>query len=314
MKLFNFKEPIAFLKYKWPAMILSGLLILASFVSMGIKGFNWGLDFTGGTEIEVGYQQSADLSEVRNVLAANGFADAVVLYFGSSQDVSIRIAPREGVQQDAIVKQVMAALVPTQAEPVDLRKVEFVGPSVGAELREQGGLAMLAALVAIMLYVALRFEWRFSVGAVVGLAHDLIITLGFFSFFQWEFNLTILAAILAMIGYSINDTVVVFDRIRENFRKMRDVSVYDTINDAVTVTFNRTIITSGSTMMVLVVLYFQGGAMLEGFSLALLLGIGVGTYSSIYIATGVAELLGVSREDLLPEVIEKEGENTKPLL
>ncbi len=314
MKLFNFKEPIAFLKYKWPAMILSGLLILASFVSMGIKGFNWGLDFTGGTEIEVGYQQSADLSEVRNALAANGFADAVVLYFGSSQDVSIRIAPREGVQQDAIVKQVMAALVPTQAEPVDLRKVEFVGPSVGAELREQGGLAMLAALVAIMLYVALRFEWRFSVGAVVGLAHDLIITLGFFSFFQWEFNLTILAAILAMIGYSINDTVVVFDRIRENFRKLRDVSVYDTINDAVTTTFNRTIITSGSTMMVLVVLYFQGGAMLEGFSLALLLGIGVGTYSSIYIATGVAELLGVSREDLLPEVIEKEGENTKPLL
>ncbi|MDX3773087.1 protein translocase subunit SecF [Chromatiaceae bacterium AAb-1] len=314
MKLFNFKQPIAFLKYKWPAMILSGLLIIASFVSMGVKGFNWGLDFTGGTEIEVGYKQSADLTVVRSALEQHGFGDAVVLYFGSSQDVSIRIAPREGVHQDDIVRQVMAALKLTQSEPVELRKVEFVGPSVGAELREQGGLAMLAALLAIMIYVALRFEWRFSVGAVVGLAHDLIITLGFFSYFQWEFNLTILAAILAMIGYSINDTVVVFDRVRENFRKMRDVSVYDTINDAVTVTFNRTVITSGSTMMVLVVLYFQGGALLEGFSLALLLGIGIGTYSSIYIATGVAELLGVSREDLLPEVIEKEGENTKPLL
>ena len=314
MKLFNFKEPIAFLKYKWPAMILSCVLILASFTSMALKGFNWGLDFTGGTELEVGYQQSADLTAIRNALAENGFADAVVLYFGSSQDVSIRIAPREGVQQDEIVKQIMVALNTVQDSQIELRKVDFVGPSVGAELREQGGLAMLAALIAIMLYVAVRFEWRFSVGAVVGLAHDLIITLGLFSFFQWEFNLTILAAILAMIGYSINDTVVVFDRIRENFRKMRDVSVYDTINDAITVTFNRTIITSGTTMMVLVVLYFQGGVMLEGFSLALLLGIGIGTYSSIYIATGVAELLGVSREDLLPEVIEKEGENTKPLL
>lgn len=314
MQLFNFNKTIPFLKYKWPMIILSSVLILAAVASMVFKGFNWGLDFTGGTVIEVGYEQPADLSAIRLALEQNDFADAVVQYFGSSRDVSIRISPREGVHQDVIANSVLTALASTQEQQIALRKVEFVGPSVGAELREQGGLAMLAALLVMMAYVAIRFEWRFAVGAVVGLAHDLIITLGFFSFFQWEFNLTILAGILAMVGYSINDTVVVFDRIRENFRKLRDATVYDTINDAITMTFSRTIITSGTTMMVLVVLFFTGGAMLEGFSIALLIGIGVGVYSSIYIATSVTELLGVSREDLIPAKIEKEGENTESLL
>lgn len=315
MRIFNFSEAINFMRFKWPALVLSGGLVLASFAVIFVKGINWGLDFTGGTVIEVGYQQTADLSKVREVLSESGYPDAIVQYFGSSQDVAIRIAPREGVEQQKVAADIMAALAQTSDGKIEMRRTEFVGPSVGDELKEQGGLAMLAALMGILLYVGLRFEWRLSSGAVLALAHDVILTVGLFSLLQLEFDLTVLAAILALIGYSINDTIVVFDRIRESFRKLRDGSVDETVNDAVTSTLNRTVITSLTTMIVLIVLFFMGGALIHNFALALLFGIAVGTYSSIFVASGIAVQLGLNREDMLPAPPpEKEGEGTAPLL
>lgn len=315
MRIFNFSEAINFMRFKWPALVLSGGLVLASFAVIFVKGINWGLDFTGGTVIEVGYQQTADLSQVREALGERGYPDAIVQYFGSSQDVAIRIAPREGVEQQQITADIMAALAQTSEGKVEMRRTEFVGPSVGDELKEQGGLAMLAALMGILLYVGLRFEWRLSSGAVLALAHDVILTVGLFSLLQLEFDLTILAAILALIGYSINDTIVVFDRIRESFRKLREGTVEETVNDAVTSTLNRTVITSLTTMIVLVVLFTMGGALIHNFALTLLFGIAVGTYSSIFVASGIAVQLGLNREDMLPAPPpEKEGEGTAPLL
>ena len=315
MRIFRFTEPLNFMRLKIPALILSVLLVVASIATIGIKGMNWGLDFTGGTVIEVGYSGGADLSQVRQVLAESGYPDAVVQYFGSSEDVAIRISPREGVDQSTISNQVLSALTVTSSEPIEMRRVEFVGPSVGDELKEQGGLAMLAALIGILLYVTMRFEWRLSVGAVVSLGHDVIITLGLFSLLQLEFDLTVLAAILALIGYSINDTIVVFDRIRESFRKLRDATVNETINEAVTSTLNRTVVTSLTTIIVLVVLFTMGGALIHNFAFALLFGIAIGTYSSVFVASSIAAQLGISREDMLPPPPpEKEGEGTEPLL
>nr|WP_301004001.1 protein translocase subunit SecF [Arsukibacterium sp.] len=303
------------MRFKMPALILSGLLVIASIATITVKGMNWGLDFTGGTVIEVGYSGGADLSQVRQVLADSGYPDAVVQYFGSSEDVAIRISPREGVEQSTISNEVLSALTVTSSEPIEMRRVEFVGPSVGDELKEQGGLAMLAALIGILLYVTMRFEWRLSVGAVLSLGHDVIITLGLFSLLQLEFDLTVLAAVLALIGYSINDTIVVFDRIRETFRKLRDATVHETINEAVTSTLNRTVVTSLTTIIVLVVLFTMGGALIHNFAFALLFGIGIGTYSSIFVASSLAVQLGISREDMLPPPPpEKEGEGTEPLL
>ena len=312
MRLFNFKEPLNFMRLKWPAIAFSSLLILASIFSIATKGINWGLDFTGGTVIEVGFKSQADLTKVRHTLAEQGFPDAIVQYFGTSQDVMIRIAPRPDVKQVAIADQIMTALK-TVDSSVESRRIEFVGPSVGDELREDGAMALLAALVVILIYVAARFEWRLSVGAVTSLGHDVILTLGLFSALGLEFDLTVLAAVLALIGYSINDTIVVFDRIRESFRKLRDVDVDYTVNDAITSTLSRTTMTSFTTALTLIVLFYMGGTMIHGFATALLFGIAVGTYSSIYVASAIAVLLGISREDMLPVVIEKEGENTPSL-
>ena len=315
MRIFSFTEPLNFMRFKTPALILSTLLVIASLTTIMVKGMNWGLDFTGGTVIEVGYSGGADLSQVRQVLADSGYPDAVVQYFGSSEDVAIRISPREGVEQSTISNQVLSALAVTSSEPIEMRRVEFVGPSVGDELKEQGGLAMLAALIGILLYVTMRFEWRLSVGAVMALGHDVIITLGLFSLLQLEFDLTVLAAILALIGYSINDTIVVFDRIRESFRKLRDATVHETINHAVTSTLNRTVVTSLTTIIVLIVLFTMGGALIHNFATALLFGIAIGTYSSVFVASSLAVQLGISREDMLPPPPpEKEGEGTEPLL
>jgi preprotein translocase subunit SecF len=315
VRIFRFTEPLDFMRLKIPALMLSMLLVIASLVTIGVKGMNWGLDFTGGTVIEVGYNGGADLSQVRQVLTDSGYPDAVVQYFGSSEDVAIRISPREGVEQSTISNEILRALTVTSSEPIEMRRVEFVGPSVGDELKEQGGLAMLAALIGILLYVTMRFEWRLSVGAVVSLAHDVIITLGLFSLLQLEFDLTVLAAILALIGYSINDTIVVFDRIRESFRKLRDATVNETINDAVTATLNRTVITSLTTIIVLIVLFTMGGALIHNFATALLFGIAIGTYSSVFVASSIAAQLGISRDDMLPPPPpEKEGEGTEPLL
>ncbi|MGB1352981.1 MAG: protein translocase subunit SecF [Glaciecola sp.] len=313
MRLLKINSTVKFMSLRVPALVFSTILIIASLGSLAVNQLNWGLDFTGGTLIEVGYPDAANLDEIRRELDAASFGDAIVQNFGSSQDVLIRLAPREGVKSTEVGDQVMLALRAT-GKNVDMRRIEFVGPNVGEELTEQGGLAMLTALICILIYVAMRFEWRFALGSVSALAHDVIITLGLFSFLQLEFDLTILAAVLAVIGYSLNDTIVVSDRIRENFRKIRKAESEEIINISLTETLNRTIITSVTTILVLLALFFVGGALIHGFSTALLFGVVIGTYSSIYISSSVALLLGISKEDLIPEVIEKEGEDLDPMI
>ncbi|MFS1703018.1 protein translocase subunit SecF [Aestuariibacter sp. GS-14] len=308
MQLLQLNDTINFMKLRMAAMVLSTVLIIGSLVSLGVNSLNWGLDFTGGTLIEVGYPDAADLGAIRVQLAENDFPDAVVQNFGSSTDVLIRISPREGVNATTIGDQVISILRQGNAD-VEKRRIEFVGPNVGEELTEQGGLAMLVALVCILIYVAARFEWRFSLGSVSALIHDVILTLGLFSVLQIEFDLTVLAAVLAVIGYSLNDTIVVSDRIRENFRKIRKGEPIEIINISLTQTLNRTIITSLTTVLVLLALFFVGGALIHGFATALLFGVVVGTYSSIYIASSVALSLGISKEDLMPPQVEKEGED-----
>lgn len=306
MQILNFKENINFMRLRLPAQIFSGVLILVSIFSLATNSLNWGLDFTGGTLIEVGYQQPAKLEHIRKQLQTADFNDAIVQNFGTSEDVLIRLAPREGVKASILGDQVMGALR-SDGEQVDMRRIEFVGPNVGDELAEQGGLAMVTALLCIMFYVAVRFEWRLALSSVIALAHDVIITLGLFSVLQLEFDLTVLAAVLAVIGYSLNDTIVVFDRIRENFLKIRKTEPEEVIDTSLTQTMSRTIITSGTTILVLVALFFKGGALIHGFATALLFGIFIGTYSSIYVASGIALMLGVKKEDLMPTEVEKEG-------
>jgi preprotein translocase subunit SecF len=312
MQLLKLSDTVNFMRLRIPAMVLSTVLILGSFVSLGVNSLNWGLDFTGGTLIEVGYEDSANLELIRAQLNNADFEDAIVQNFGSSQEVLIRIAPRDGVKAVTIGNQVVAALR-ADGTTVDMRRIEFVGPNVGEELTEQGGLAMLVALICILIYVAMRFEWRFALGSVSALAHDVILTLGLFSVLQIEFDLTVLAAVLAVIGYSLNDTIVVSDRIRENFRKIRKGEPIDIINISLTQTLNRTIITSLTTVLVLVALFYKGGALIHGFATALLFGVVVGTYSSVYIASSVALALGISKEDLMPPQVEKEGADQEPL-
>jgi preprotein translocase subunit SecF len=311
-QLLKLNETVNFMKLRVPAMIFSTLLIIASIVSLAVNQLNWGLDFTGGTLIEVGYEQSADLESIRAQMENAGYTDAVVQNFGSSQDVLIRLAPREGVKAVEIGDQVMVTLR-ADGTQVDMRRIEFVGPNVGEELTEQGGLAMLVALICILIYVAMRFEYRFALGSVAALAHDVILTLGLFSVLQLEFDLTVLAAVLAVIGYSLNDTIVVSDRIRENFRKIRKAEPIEIINISLTQTLNRTIITSLTTILVLVALFYKGGALIHGFATALLFGVVIGTYSSVYIASAVGLALGISRDDLIPTEVEKEGEDLEPL-
>lgn len=313
MKFLDFKEPLNFMRFKSPAIIISLLLVLGSLFSIFTKGINFGLDFTGGIVVEAGFEQQADLSKIRTALAADGFPDAVVQYFGTSTEVMIRIAPRVDVEQAVVGEQIIESIQNVEKGEVTKRRVEQVSASVGDELKDDGMLALLASFIGIMMYVAFRFEWRYSVGAVVALIHDVIITVGMFSITGMEFDLTVLAALLALVGYSINDTIVVFDRIREMFRKLREATVEETVNDAITSTLSRTTITSGTTALSLVALFYLGGPLLHGFAAALLFGIAIGTYSSIYVASSIAVLLGASREDLLPEVIEKEGENTPSL-
>lgn len=312
MQIFNFSSAVDFMRLRIPATVLSTLLILGSLVSLATNQLNLGLDFTGGTLIEVGYEDAANLSEIRAQLNQADFEDAIVQNFGSSQDVLIRIAPRDGVKAVTIGDQVLDALR-SDGVSVDMRRIEFVGPNVGEELTEQGGLAMLVALICILVYVAMRFEWRFALGSVSALAHDVILTLGLFSVFQIEFDLTVLAAVLAVIGYSLNDTIVVSDRIRENFRKIRKGEPVEIINISLTQTLDRTIVTSLTTVLVLLALFFVGGALIHGFATALLFGVVVGTYSSVYIASSVALALGISKEDLMPTQVEKEGADLDPM-
>lgn len=287
------------------AMVFSGLLLLVSLVSIGVRGLDYGIDFTGGTLIEVGYPESADLGQVRSDLAVAGFPEAVVQYFGTTHDVLVRLAPRDDLSKAELSSDVLRVLEQNGGDGMQLRRVEFVGPQVGEELTEQGGLAMLIALGAILVYVTLRFQWKFSLGAVAALFHDVIITIGFFSVLGLEFDLTVLAAILAVIGYSLNDTIVVFDRVRENFRTMRKGTPIQIFNASLNQTLSRTLMTSLTTLLVLAALFFLGGSLIHEFATALIVGVVIGTYSSIYVASTTALALGVIKADMMP--VQKEG-------
>lgn len=300
-------KAIDFMRWSKFAFALSIVMIGASIFTLSTKWLNWGLDFTGGTLIEVGFEQPANLEEIRSALESKGFADATVQNFGSARDVMVRLRPREDVAGETLGNQILSAIKEGTGKNVEMRRIEFVGPNVGDELTEAGGLAILVSLLCILLYVSMRFEWRLAAGAVLALAHDVIITLGVFSMMQIEVDLTIVAALLTVVGYSLNDTIVVFDRIRENFRKMRKGEPADVMDSSITQTLSRTLITSGTTLFVVIALFAQGGVMIHGFATALLLGITVGTYSSLYVASALALKLGIQKEHLMPPQVEKEG-------
>ena len=293
------KRTINFMGVRNIAFAVTMLLTVVALFSWFYKGLNFGLDFTGGTLIELTYERPADLHKVREELVASGYTEAVVQSFGATTDLLVRM-PGEDPQ---LGTQVAEALRKTGADnPVTVKRVEFVGPQVGEELRDQGGLGMLLALGGVLVYLAFRFQWKFAVGAIISLIHDVVVTMGILSFFQVTFDLTVLAAVLAIIGYSLNDTIVVFDRVRENFRLLRKASLIENINISTTQTLLRTMATSISTLLAIVALWIFGGDSLHGFSVALFIGVLAGTYSSIYIANVVLIWLNLRSEDLLPPV------------
>lgn len=310
MWLFKKDPSIDFMSRRRIAFVITGLMLLVALAALVTRGLNFGIDFTGGTVVEVGYGQPANLSEVRRSLDEGGFSDAVVQHFGSAREVMIRLGPRDDVEPAQLSNQVLAVLE-SHDPSVDLRRVEFVGPQIGEELTQDGILAMLYALGGILIYVAFRFEYRFAAGSVAALVHDVVIILGILSLFQVTFDLTVLAALLATVGYSLNDTIVVFDRIRENFLRMRKGSTEEVMNASINQTLSRTIVTSFTTLLVVVTLYLLGGELIAGFALTLILGVLVGTYSSIFVASSSALALGVSKYDLQPP--EKEGADQEPL-
>ncbi len=285
------------------AAAFSIALILISIGSLIGKGLNFGLDFTGGTLVEVVYDEAQPLSSIRQTLADAGYADAVVVFFGSDTDVLVRLP--QGMSPE-LGETILGVLTDAAGVGVELRRIEFVGPQVGEELREQGGLAILLALIVVLIYISMRFQFKFAAGAVIALVHDVIIVLGAFSLFSIDFDLTVLAALLAVIGYSLNDTIVVSDRIRENFRKLRKIPSIDVLNISLTETLGRTLVTSLTTLLVLLALFFVGGEMIRSFAEALIIGIVVGTYSSMYVAANFMLAMGISQEDLI--IPEKEGE------
>ena len=302
-------NPIPFMKWRWVAIALSGLAIVTAVASLSLQQLNWGLDFTGGTLIEVTYSDSADLSSIRSVLAEEGYEGAVVVSFGTDRDVLVRLPDGYSDEQGALMVDKLRS---STDMAIELRRIEFVGPQVGDELRDDGGIAMLTALGLVMLYVAFRFQIKVALGAVFALAHDVIVTLGFFSLTGLEFDLTVLAALLAVVGYSLNDTIVVSDRIRENLRKVRRAEAIDVINISLTETLGRTLVTSLTTLLVLAALALFGGEMIFGFAVALLVGVTVGTYSSMYVASTTLLQLGVSKEDVM--VPEREGADQEGML
>jgi preprotein translocase subunit SecF len=305
-QIFSVKNTVDFLRHAMPISVMSVILVIASFVSLGVQGINWGLDFTGGTVVEMEFSAPVDLSALRAKMTSAEAEGAVVQNFGSSRDILVRLPVRETLKSDVQVAAVLAA-AQTIDSAVIQKRVEFVGPQVGKQLAEQGGLAVIVALICILIYVSFRFEWRLAAGSVAALAHDVIVTLGVFSVLQLEFDLTVLAGLLTVVGYSLNDTIVVYDRIRENFLKMRKGSPIEVVNTSITQTMSRTVITTGTTLVTVIALFLKGGTMIHGFATALLLGIFVGTYSSIFVASYLAVKLGINREHMLPVEIEKEG-------
>lgn len=295
-----------------PAIIFSTLLLLMSFASFYINGFNWGLDFSSGNQIDVHYDKPVDLNVVREQLHHANLEGAIVQLFGSAEDVSIRLPQQKGIEGKDVFTAVINALQ-SDGSAVVVRRADYVGPSVGADLISDGFMAMLVASLGILLYVGVRYQWRFAGGAVLALVHDVAITLGFFSLFKFEFDLTVMAAILTVIGYSLNDTVVVFDRMKENFIELRNATPWEAADNAINSMLVRTIVMSLTVVIVLVALLIWGGPMIRNFSIALLFGVVFGTYSSVYVATALAIKLGVTREDLIPKVIEKEGADLPPM-
>ena len=308
MSLRTFKLPtIDFVNKRKYAMIFSALLLIVSIISLGLQGLKLGIDFTGGTLIEVGYQQTADLQDIRTKLASANYTGTNVQYFGSDTEVLIQLEP-----QATSSAKLSSSIIQMLGDGIDMRRVEFVGPKVGEELTNDGGLALLYALIGILIYVAFRFEYRFALGSITALIHDVIITLGVFSILQIEFDLTVLAALLAVIGYSLNDTIVVFDRIRENFLSTRHTEPLPIVNDALNQTLARTLMTSLTTLLVLLALFYLGGEVIHSFAGALIIGVLIGTYSSIFVASSMILVLGISKEDMLPSEKEKKEIDARP--
>ncbi len=335
MELIGKDTNIDFIGKRKLALIVSFTLIVIGILSLFVRGLNFGIEFTGGTLVEVAYDQPVQIAEVRAQLADAGQNDAVVQYFGTTRDVSIRLPAADESSTAQISTETLQALRAPFKEvlaektdggeqqcmrdgqgpvacKVQMRRIEFIGPQFGEELAENGGLAMLAALFLIMLYVAFRFEWKFSIGSVAALGHDVLIAIGIFSIFQLEFTQPVLAALLAVIGYSLNDTIVVFDRIRENFRKMRKGAPVEIMNQSINQTLRRTVLTSVTTLLVLFALFFLGGEVIRGFAVALIIGVIIGTYSSIFVASPIVLMLGLSREDML--LVKKEGADQEQIL
>ena len=312
MELIRKQTNIDFMGRRKIAAVVSAIVLLVAIGSMIVQRFELGLDFTGGTLIELGYEEAPSLSAIRDALDQAGFDGALVQTFGSTRDILVRLPVVEEQNNVQLSNRVVEALSQgVTASPPEMRRTEFVGPQVGQELAEKGGLAMLYALIAILIYIVLRFQWRFAVGAVLALIHDVVIVLGVFSLLKIEFDLTVLAAILAVIGYSLNDTIVVYDRVRENFRTLRKAEPEEIFNRSVNQMLSRTLMTSLTTLIVLGALFFLGGEIIHGFALALIVGVVVGTYSSIYVAGAAALMLGVTKQDLMRP--EKEGADAKRL-
>lgn len=307
MQLFKSGTSIDFIGKRMFAMIFSIALLAAGIYSLATAGLNFGIDFSGGTKVELVYPNDVSVVEMRGTLQSGGFPEAVVQHFGSKKDVLVRVPLSAETSDDKVSERVVALLETSSAGVGEVRSVEFVGPTFGKELFEKGILALIYALIGVMIYVAFRFEWKFSLGSVAALIHDVFITVGLFSLMQLEFTMPVLAALLAVIGYSLNDTIVVFDRIRENFRKLRDSDTENTMNVSINQTLPRTILTSLTTLLVLFALYFYGGDALSGFAITLIIGVLIGTYSSIFVASPTVLALGAKAEDLIVEVVEKEG-------
>ncbi|MFT5137097.1 MAG: preprotein translocase subunit SecF [Arenicella sp.] len=306
MQLFKKETKIDFIGKRYLAMVFSAALIAAGAYSLVTKGLNYGIDFTGGTKVELEYQNEVRIVDVRSILEQD-YPEAVVQFFGSTKDILIRVPLSQENSSAAVSTNIVSLLKANTTDQVDVRSVEFVGPQFGQELFEKGVLALVYALIGVMIYVAFRFEWKFSLGSVAALIHDVLITVGLFSILSLEFTLPVLAALLAVIGYSLNDTIVVFDRIRENFRKLRESDTFDTMNVSINQTLPRTILTSLTTLLVLFALYIYGGEALSGFAATLIIGVLIGTYSSIFVASPTVLGLGAKAEDLIVEEVEKEG-------
>lgn len=305
---------IDFFRQRFVAYGITAILTAICLFSLATKGLNFGLDFTGGTLVEVSYPQAAELEPLRAKLSAAGFEGAIVQHFGSSKDVSVRVRTQPGMSSEQLGDRVFEVIKADGGAGVVLKNKDSVSDQVGDELAEQGGLAVLVTIIAVLIYVAVRFEWKLAAGAIVATFHDAIVVLGIFSIFQLDFDLTVMAAVMALLGYSLNDTVVIFDRIRENFRKVRKGTVVEVMNASINQTLARTTMTSGLTFVVCAALFMFGGPSIHEFSLALLIGVVIGTYSSIFVASAFALDVGLQREDLLPTVVEKEGADQEALL